>query len=450
MDVQVNNKGKNSHMDKQENRTRDYPEQGSRIRRIVRGIARGILPIVVLAVGVYASFYIFSTAPKAKRQPRKKNVPIVETVKSIAGNHSTVINAMGTVKPARMINLSPQVSGVVVSLNGSMVPGGLFTRGDTLLQLDSHEYQLAVRQQKNGVIKAENNLEIEQGKQMVAARELELSGEQVTDTDRRLMLREPQLQSLKNELETARAKLEQIQLDLEHTRVTAPFNGIVQSLDVNVGSWLSRGAKVATLVGTDSFWVEASIPEDQLRWIDIPQENGEKGAAVKIYNPSSWGNGQYREGRVIQLLPNLESRGRMARLLIEIEDPLSLQAEEKGRSRLLIGAFVRLLITGNRVENVIKIPRKYLHEGNTLWVYRPDDTLALREVAIIFQDQDWVLIKNALNEQEEIVISSVTTPVEGMKLAKQSGKPAREKRNPQTEGLRNADAAGSVTGRGDS
>ncbi len=436
-------------MDNQQSNMTDYSEQKRGEKKIVQTIGKIVLPIIVLAVGGLVSFYLFSSSPKARKLPKKKNVPAVQTVKGTAGNHTTTISAMGTVKPARQISLSPQVSGAVVSLSADMLPGGLFSRGDTLLQIDTRDYQLMLRQQENAVVQAENNLEIEQGRQIVAVRELELSGAQVSDADKRLMLREPQLQSLENTLDIAQAKLEQAQLDIEHARLTAPFNGIVQSLDVNLGSWLAKGAKVATFVGTDSFWVEALIPEDQLRWIHIPQQQGETGAAVKIYNPSSWGSEQYREGRVLQLLPTLENRGRMARLLVEIEDPLSLQTGNKQQPKLLVGSFVRLLIAGKTVENAMQIPRKYLHDGNTLWIYKPDDTLGLRQVDILFENKDSVLIEAALGEQEEIIISSLAAPVEGMKLVRKSDRHETGNTSRTAVGHKDAGAADRVKSRGD-
>lgn len=342
----------------------------------------------------------------------------MQTLQGTFHDHATVISAMGTVKPSQEIEFNPQVSGPVISLGANMQPGGHFTRGETLLQLDPQDYELALRQQKNGVVQAQNNLEIEQGNQIVAARELELLGEQVTAAEKRLMLRGPQLQTLENELEIAQAKLDQARLDLERTTLKAPFNGIVQTRDVNIGSWVSTATPVATLVGTDSFWVEVSIPEEQLKWVHVPREESEVGSTVRIYNPSSWGSDTYRKGQVVQLLPTLEIQGRMARLLIEVEDPMSLREANENQPKVLIGSFVRVSIEGKVVENAMKLTRDHLHNGNTVWVYEADGTLGIREVDIIFRDQDTVFIKGAISEKDELVVSSLTTPIAGMKLAK--------------------------------
>jgi len=408
-------------MNKRENNiagTLPTRSEKGKAKKIMEVIGKGVLPVIVLAVGVYATVYLFSSSPKAKRLPKKKNLPIVQTVQGTFGNHPTLISAMGTVKPSQEIDFKPQVSGVVISLGPNMLPGGHFSRGDILMQLDPQDYELAFRQQKNGVIQAQNNLEIEQGNQIVAARELELLGEQVTESEKRLMLRGPQLQTLENELEIAQAKLDQARLDLERTTLKAPFNGIVQTREVNIGSWVSTASTVATLVGTDSFWVEVSIPEEQLQWVHIPSGNGDVGSTVRIYNPSSWGSDRYRTGQVVQLLPTLETQGRMARLLIEVEDPMSLREGNESQPKVLIGSFVRVSIEGKIVENVMILTRDYLRNGNTLWVYEPDGTLGIREVNIVFKNQDIVLVNGAISEKDELVVSSLSTPIAGMKLAK--------------------------------
>ncbi len=397
------------------------------IRKVAQVLGKGVLPLVVLGLGACTTWYLLASRPQAKRLPRKKNPPMVETVKGSVGNHATVITAMGTVQPSRKITLSPQVSGSVIALDKCFLPGGHFTSGDILLQLDPRDYQLRLLQQKNAVAQAKNDLEIEQGKQMVAARELELMGEQVTESEKRLMLRKPQLSTLKTKLEIARAKYEQAQLDLERTTLIAPFNGVVQSRNVNLGSWVSNSTTVATLIGTDSFWVEASVAENQLKWINVPQKEGDQGSLVKIYNPSFWGQGVYREGKVIQLLPTLETQGRMARLLIEVEDPMGFKSGNENQPQLLIDSFVRAIIAGKLVENAIKISREYLHNGNTVWVYEPDGTLGIHEVDVIFREKSSVLIQGNVDANSAFIVSNLSTPIAGMQLFRQGEQKKQDK-----------------------
>ena len=63
----------------------------------------------------------------------------------------------------------------------------------------------------------------------------------------------------------AQAQLDQAQLDLSHTIVSAPANGIVTKVDqLPVGNYLAAGTPAFALVETDRVWVEANFKETQL------------------------------------------------------------------------------------------------------------------------------------------------------------------------------------------
>ncbi len=71
----------------------------------------------------------------------------------------------------------------------------------------------------------------------------------------------------------AQAALDQAQLDLTHTVVTAPVNGVVAQVDkVPVGTYLTAGSPAFSLVATDAVWVEANFKETQLTYMRPGQE----------------------------------------------------------------------------------------------------------------------------------------------------------------------------------
>ena len=323
---------------------------------------------------------------------------------------------MGTVKASRSIELKPQLNGQIVGINNNLIPGGRFIKGDTLLNLDPADYLLNLNQQENAVIKAQNNLLLEEGNQLVVKREFDLLDEQVSEAEKNLMLRQPQLSSLQTELSIARSQKEQAELNLARTSVKAPFNGVVQTLDVNIGTWVSTSTPLATLVGSDSYWVEVSIPEEQVRWVHLPGTSTPQGSTVTVFNPTAWGDDRYRKGELIQLLPGLESQGRMARLLIKIEDPLAMEPQNEGKPQLLINSYVRVVIEGKAIARAVELPREYLHNGNQLWVYGKGGKLEIREISVGFKNRDNVLVTDGLLGDERVVISDISTPVDGLLL----------------------------------
>jgi len=383
-----------------------------------------LLPLATLLAAGMAATWMMKTAPQAKPRPPVPNATLVEVVPVRYSSQPVVIQAMGTVSPAREIDLKPRVNGEIVAISENLVPGGLFQTGQTLLKIDPTDYELAVRQLASEVVQAESELEVEQGNQSIAKNEYELLGQVVREEDLDLILRKPQLKSVQAELEATRAKLAKARLDLERTTIKAPFNAIVKSRQVNIGTQVTESATLAGLVGTDEYWIEVSVPTHQLQWIRIPRNDSETGSLVRVYDQAGWGDEVFRTGRVIRLAADLEEQGRMARLLVSVQDPLALNPSNAEKPRLLIGSYVRLEIDGVELASVAALSRGLIREGNKVWIMDSDDKLDIRPVEIAFRGRDRVMIAKGISAGERLIVSRLATPVQGMLLRVRTDGPA--------------------------
>jgi RND family efflux transporter MFP subunit len=374
------------------------------------------LPLAVIAAGAFVALWLMETGPQAKPRPNVRNATLVAVRAVDYSPQQTVITGMGTVAAVCNVDLKPQVSGEIIELNPNLVPGGHFRKGQTLLKIDPTDYRLTVRELATDVAKAESDLQLEQGNQLVAQKEYQLLGETVSDVEEALMLRRPQLENLRATLEAARAKLDRARVDLGRTEIKAPFNAVVQSRAVSVGTRASDATVLATLVDTDAYWVEVSVPVSQLRWIKIPQTDGDPGALVKITDSAAWGDGVSRQGRVIRLKSGLEEQGRMAQLLVRVEDPLSLKPGSAGKPRMLMGSYVRVEIQGQAVASAAAIQREFIRNGNSVWVMTPEGNLAIRPVEIAFRGAEQLLVTGGITSGEQLIITDIAAPVEGMSL----------------------------------
>jgi membrane fusion protein, multidrug efflux system len=64
--------------------------------------------------------------------------------------------------------------------------------------------------------------------------------------------------------ESARAQLQRQLLNLERTRITAPFAGLVEDLHMNIGDYAVPGAPCATLIDLDPMLVKADVNETEV------------------------------------------------------------------------------------------------------------------------------------------------------------------------------------------
>ncbi|MBE0531133.1 MAG: efflux RND transporter periplasmic adaptor subunit [Rhodospirillales bacterium] len=394
----------------------DRQRQPKRWRRLMATGLKVALPIAIMVGGGGLAVGLMETGPKAERQTPTRQAKLVEVTPAQVARTTVTVHAMGTVKADRQVDLRPQVGGRIAWVSDEFMPGGVLGAGDPVLKIDPKDFELVVRQKAAALATAESNLKIERGQQSIAKREYELLGETIKPEDRELVLRQPQLATVQAAVDTARSTLEQAKLDLARTNVTVPFNAVVQSRDVNLGTQVSTTTSLTTLVGTDAYLVEVAVPVDQLKWLRVPQRNGEAGSAVRVFNEAAWGTETYRLGRITRLASQLESEGRMAQLLVTVDDPLALKDENAGKPVLLSGAYVRTEIDGIEIGPVAIVERNLLRDGNYVWLLAPDNTLNIRPVSLLFRGRDTVLIDKGLEAGERVVATTLAAPVQGMAL----------------------------------
>ncbi len=98
---------------------------------------------------------------------------------------------------------------------------------------------------------------------------------------------------------------------------------------------------------------------DQLPYVEIPQRAGEAGSAARIRSRSSWPEQQYREGRLVGLIGELDRSSRLAKVNIEVSDPLGLNSEAKDKPALMLGSIVEVSIEGRALDHVVRPPDEH-------------------------------------------------------------------------------------------
>lgn len=374
-----------------------------------------ILPLIIVVAGVAATMHLMRTSPKAV--PRQKPVyeTLVQVEKIKLSSHQTSISAMGNVVAAQEVDLKPRVGGDVISVSDELIPGGVLVKGQTVLKIDPADYELRVEQLESDVAKAEANLDMEMGNQRIAKTEFALLGEEAADEERALMLRAPQLRQMEASLKSSVSKLNAAKLDLNRTELTVPFDSVIKSKSVELGARVTESGPVAHLIGTDTFWVQVRVPVEKLSWINFPDKSDPgSGSEVKIFTGT--GSGDFRSGTVIKLAADLEENGRMAKIIVDVDDPLCLEPENQGEPVLFLGSYVRVEIEGKDLNQVYSLDRSNLRDGNTIWLLKDDLTLEIRTVEPIFKGSAYVLLLEDVTEGEKLVVSNIATPVSGMKV----------------------------------
>ena len=391
-------------------------------------LARVGLVVLVLAVGVVAAMGIIRSRPQAVQTPPDDSGVLVEVAEVRRLPRRIDVAAQGTVVPAQRVVVQPQVSGRIDAVAANLAPGTILRAGDLIFAIEDADFKLAVAKATAGVAEAAAQMELEQGRGRVAEREWELFQDEL-DAEQKaasLALREPQLRSRLSAVQTARANLARDRLDLERTVVRSPFNAVVLSESIEVGQIVTPQSQAVTLAGTDAFWVRAAVRTDELDELRVPGLHGAAHGSRALVRLDAE-DGDVLPGRIVRLLGDLDTAGRMARVLVEVADPLGLgSGAGRGdrRGLLLLDSYVDLMLEGATVRDLFEVPREWLHEGGNLRMYS-DGRLELRPVEVAWRFEDSVCIAGGLNEGEMVVTSRLATPIEGMKLRRVDDAPPR-------------------------
>ncbi len=379
-----------------------------------------LIALGIVALAVLVSAVLIYTAPRTKRVEGKRPPRLVQTMKLEARTTRITVTAHGIVIPAREVILQPEVTGRVIRQHESLVPGGYIPMGEELIRIDPSDYDLTLEEKEAALEEAKFELAVEKGRQVVASREWKLLQGDLpgSDANRSLVLRKPHLEKAEALVRKANNQIEKAKLDLSRTTVMAPFNVVVLNEMVEVGQLVDRGTAVCTLAGSDEFWVRVSLPIDKLRWIQLPS-GSLPGAKAKVFLESGQGESVGREGRVIRLLSDLDTKGRMARILVSVPDPLGLQNGED-KLPLLLGSYVRVEIDAGELDDVIEIPRSSLREGNCIWVVGRERQLEIRKAKILWSRKETLLLaSDCIEDDEDLVVSGLRIALPKMNVSPQ-------------------------------
>lgn len=378
------------------------PEKTNKQRILLQaGLTLGIILIAVLI-----TTWMMKTPPKAKAQRRTTVTPLVQVVTAKTGEGVLHLHAMGTVIADQSITLTPRVSGQVQEVNPHFTPGGFFKKDEVILTIDPEDYRLALTHLRGTVAEARAALSLEMGNQLVAEKEYELLDREVNSSEKKLMLRKPQLDAARAALTATEAQLEMAQRDLADTKVRAPFNAVVISKAVDRGSRVTTSTTLATLAGTDAFLLRITVPEKQLKWLsDTPTS----ASPVLISN----GTDTHR-GVITHIASSLEETSRMAVVYAKVEDPLCLRAKNHEKQPLRLGSFVQVEIIGSDLHDMVVLNRTMLHENDTVRILGENNQIIIRPVTIAAREGDTLYISEGLKPGEQLITSSLSSPREGI------------------------------------
>ncbi len=372
---------------------------------------------VLVGAGALASL-LYATRPEAAEIEREKPIVEVEVLRAHPRDNPITVTAMGEVMATRQLMLQPEIGGRVRDRKQGLVPGGLVREGEVLVKIDTRDYAAAIAAQKAAIAQAKVQLADERGRKDVAAAEWKGSLDSLDEDSKQFALRDPQYKSANASLRSAKSQLGKAQRDVSRGTIRAPFDALVLDTPVEAGQVVSQQSKLMTLVATDRYWVSLTVPVSQLDFLDIPTVNTADalGSPAEIIHDAGSGVAIERTGYVERLEGSVDARGRMAKLLVSVADPLDLKKPAGERSLpLLLGSYVKTALRGRPAKDTVALPREALIDNREVWLVA-DGKLMRHPIQVIWRDRKQVLVRG-LSEGDAVVTTPLAAPTEGMEVS---------------------------------
>jgi RND family efflux transporter MFP subunit len=379
----------------------------------VKKILKAAAPVLVLAAGLGSCAVLGNTKP----EPEKKEDTVrpislrVEEVKS--DNVVLSVHTQGEVRAKTEIDIISEVSGRIVSVSSEFAEGSSFEPSTTLIKIDDSNYKLAVTRAESRVADAYVQLEQQLANAKLKQKQWDDSKAWIKDgKPTALALNKPQVAQAQANLRAAEADLAEANLNLERTNIRMPFKGRVMERSVGIGQFVSTGAKLGRVFGTDVVEIRLPLTDLQLAELNLPVGfEAKNNYAPKVTLKAHLGNQEHTwDGTIVRTLASIDQQTRLAYAMAEVQKPYE---HASGEAPLPVGLFVAAEIKGVKSQPAFIMPRTALREENKVYVI-DDGKLRIRTVDVLATSRDQLLVSNGVQAGEQVVTSAVRTVIEGM------------------------------------
>jgi membrane fusion protein (multidrug efflux system) len=290
-------------------------------------------------------------------------------------------DAVGTIEAIEAITVVSEINASVVSL--PFEEGSQIKRGDVIAQLD--DTQLSAEVIRTEALYTQSQATYNRIKSIV---------EQKAGTPQDL---DDALANLK----VAEANLKLAKARLDKTHIVAPFDGVVGSRKVSVGTFLRTGDPITELANLNEIRVSFSAPERFLSQIN-------KGAEVFVSTPVY--PGHEVKGKIIAIEPVIDSDTRSARIVARVQNP-----GQKFRP----GMSANISVVLSERPKALTIPNEAIFangEQSFVFVVNPDSTVKRVAIKTGLQLADVVEVVNGLQQGMQVIQAGHQKLFEGAKV----------------------------------
>lgn len=327
---------------------------------------------------------------------------------------------IGQLVATRRADIATRTAGIINNVTFEV--GDTVTRGQSLVELDSSRIEIEKQAAKASHEVSKAGLEVADAKVKLAEiafrRQVGLKSSTAFSRSRYDDLKQAAVQARSEraqaeaQMHSAKSNLNRAEYDLKHSKITAPFNGVVIARQAQPGQYMALGGTIATLLDVTNLEIEADVPSNMVRGLKV----GDKLVAIL-----EGGDSQTVTVRTTIPVQNVSTRTRPVRFTVKLD--------KMHAGHIAIGGSVTLQMPVSAPRTVVSVPKDALLQGRGGWiVYVVKDNKAMpRPVQLGQAVQDRIEVTKGVTAGEQVVVrgNERLRPGQAVRPQQVNAKPAK-------------------------
>jgi len=343
-------------------------------------------------------------APRAQATNAPAPLPQVQVMNAVSRDVVDWQGYTGRLVATDTVVIKPLVAGTLVSVH--FKDGALLRKGDLMFQIDPRPYAAALQQAQAALVAARSvsqfaDKELQRYEHLINSNAIAK-----TDLDKRVQ----SANEARARVDEAQARVELARLDLEHTRILAPFDGRASRVEVTPGNIVDVGERstaLTNLVSISPIYADFDVDETTfLRYLG----NRPGGEPVPVRLGLAHEEGYPRQGTLSSLDNRLDTRSATIRVRASFDN---------ANGELRPGLFARVLLPGSASRPATLVDDSAIgtdQDKKYMLVVDAEGRVQYRQVKPGIRQGALRVIDQGIEPDEQVVVSSLHLATPGSQV----------------------------------
>ena len=335
-------------------------------------MSRKAIAFIIVPILLVGGYFTMNSLADMKELPPQRPKPVAKNyvkVQTVAYSKMPVeVEAFGRLSSLQQINVIPEVGGKLLRGQVSLKEGATFKRGQILIKIDDAEEKLTLQSRKSNFLsllasilpdlKTDFEASFDQWQTYFNSIDLE---KPLPEIPAETGLKVKTYLASKGVL-TDYYSVKSLEETLKKHTIYAPYTGTVQSVNLEVGSVVSPGAVIASIIRTDRLELKVPIQKQDIDYVTL----GETVKVIQEETAKSW------LGKVVRRAPFIDPNNQSVNVYIAVDNTYG---------DLYDGLYLKAAISGKYVEQGMLVERNVIRNKNEVFVVQ-DSLLEMKKIQI--------------------------------------------------------------------